>query len=182
MKVAVVHEWLNTYAGSEKVLAAIFSVYRTADLFCLLDHLPESERKGFAATKIKTSFLQKIPFSNQIYRYLFPLMPLAIEQHDLSDYDLVISNSHAVAKGVLTGANQLHICYCYSPIRYAWDFQHQYLKESRLTKGARSALARYLLHRMRIWDSRTRMASTTSSLVPNTLGAEFGKYTGALQL
>jgi glycosyltransferase involved in cell wall biosynthesis len=154
MKVAVVHDWLNTYGGAEKVLAAIISIYRSADLFCLFDHLPEGERKGFAATNIKTSFLQKIPFSKHIYRHLLPLMPLAIEQHDLSDYDLVISNSHAVAKGVLTGANQLHICYCYTPIRYAWDFQHQYLKESRLT-GARSALARYLLHRTRIWDSRT---------------------------
>src|ERR1700731_3874689 len=100
-------------------------------------------------------FDQKIPCAKRIYRHLFPLMPLAIEQHDLSDYDLIISNSHAIAKGVLTGANQLHICYCYTPIRYAWDFQHQYLKESRLTKGARSALVRYLLHRMRIWDSRT---------------------------
>src|ERR1700730_13362284 len=86
MKVAVVHEWLNTYAGSEKVLAAIISIYRNADLFCLIDHLPESERKSFSQTKIKTSFLQKIPCAKQIYRHLLPLMPLAIEQHALSDY------------------------------------------------------------------------------------------------
>lgn len=155
MKVALVHEWLTTYAGSDKVLAALISLYPDADLFCLIDYLPEHERAAFAKTKIKTSFLQKIPFSKHIYRHLFPLMPLAIEQHDLSEYDLIISNSHAVAKGVLTGADQLHICYCYTPIRYAWDFQHQYLVESKLTKGFRSALVRYLLHRMRIWDSRT---------------------------
>jgi glycosyltransferase involved in cell wall biosynthesis len=154
-KVALVHEWLTTYAGSDKVLAVIISLFPDADLFCLIDHLPESERTAFANTKIKTSFLQKIPFSKYIYRYLFPLMPLAIEQHDLSEYDLIISNSHAVAKGVLTGPDQLHICYCYTPIRYAWDFQHQYLQESKLTKGFRSALVRYFLHRMRIWDSRT---------------------------
>lgn len=155
MKVAVVHEWLETYAGSDKVLALILSIYPDADLFCLVDHLPETERKIFAKTKIKTSFLQKIPFSKQIYKYLFPLMPLAIEQHDLSDYNLIISNSHAVAKGVLTGADQLHICYCYTPIRYAWDFQHQYLRESKLAKGVRSGLVRYFLHHMRLWDSRT---------------------------
>jgi glycosyltransferase involved in cell wall biosynthesis len=154
-KIALIHEWLTTYAGSDKVLAVIISLYPDADLFCLIDHLPESDRKAFAKTKIKTSFLQRIPFSKYIYRYLFPLMPLAIEQHDLSDYDLIISNSHAVAKGVLTGPDQLHICYCYTPIRYAWDFQHQYLEELKLTKGFRSALVRYLLHRMRIWDSRT---------------------------
>jgi len=154
-KVALVHEWLTTYAGSDKVLAVIISLFPDADLFCLIDHLPESERTAFANTKIKTSFLQKFPFSKYIYRYLFPLMPLAIEQHDLSEYDLIISNSHAVAKGVLTGPDQLHICYCYTPIRYAWDFQHQYLQESKLTKGFRSALVRYFLHRMRIWDSRT---------------------------
>ena len=155
MKVAIVHEWLTTYAGSDKVLAVMLSIFPDADLFCLIDHLPESERLAFARTKIKASFLQKVPFSKHIYRYLLPLMPLAIEQHDLSSYDIVISNSHAVAKGVLTGADQLHICYCYTPVRYAWDFQHQYLKESNLTKGVGSAFIRYFLHRMRLWDYRT---------------------------
>ena len=155
MKVALVHEWLTTYAGSDKVLAELVSLYPQADLFCLIDFLPDNERAAFAKTKITTSFLQKIPFAKYIFRHLFPLMPLAIEQNDLSGYDLIISNSHAVAKGVLTGADQLHICYCYTPIRYAWDFQHQYLLESKLTKGLRSALVRYFLHRMRIWDSRT---------------------------
>lgn len=155
MKIAVVHEWLDTYAGSDKVLAAIISIFPDADLFCLVDHLPESERKAFANTKIRTSFLQRVPFSKHIYRHLFPLMPLAIEQHDLSSYDLIISNSHAVAKGVLTGADQLHICYCYTPVRYAWDFQHQYLAESHLEKGLRSAIVRYFLHRLRLWDYRT---------------------------
>ena len=82
-------------------------------------------------------------------------MPLAIEQIDLSRYDLVISSSYAVAKGVLTGPDQLHIAYVHSPMRYAWDLQHRYLAEARLERGLKSALARLLLHRMRIWDSRT---------------------------
>jgi glycosyltransferase involved in cell wall biosynthesis len=82
-------------------------------------------------------------------------MPLAIEQFDLSAYDLILSSSHAVAKGVITGANQLHICYCHSPIRYVWDLTHQYLRESGLTKGLKGWLAKYILHRLRIWDART---------------------------
>ena len=84
-------------------------------------------------------------------------MPLAIEQFDLSGYDLVISSSHAVAKGVLTGPDQLHICYCHSPIRYAWDLQNQYLQESGLDRGIKSWLARWLLHRIRLWDARTAL-------------------------
>jgi glycosyltransferase involved in cell wall biosynthesis len=82
-------------------------------------------------------------------------MPLAVEQFDLSSYELVISSSYAVAKGVLTGPHQLHLCMCYSPIRYAWDLQHQYLRESGLTSGLRGWAAKWLLHRMRLWDLRT---------------------------
>jgi glycosyltransferase involved in cell wall biosynthesis len=82
-------------------------------------------------------------------------MPIAVEQFDLSSYDLVISSSHAVAKGVLTGPDQLHVSYVHSPIRYAWDLQHQYLKESGLDRGFKSVLARWFLHQIRIWDTRT---------------------------
>ena len=82
-------------------------------------------------------------------------MPLAVEQFDLSSYDLVISSSHAVAKGVITGPDQHHVCLCYSPIRYAWDLQHQYLRESGLDKGLKGWIAKYLLHRIRLWDVRT---------------------------
>src|SRR3954462_3410618 len=89
------------------------------------------------------------------YRRYLPLMPLAIEQYDLGSYDLVLSSSHAVAKGVLTGPDQLHICYCHSPMRYAWDLQHQYLRETRLDRGMKGALARWMLSRMRLWDLRT---------------------------
>jgi glycosyltransferase involved in cell wall biosynthesis len=92
------------------------------------------------------------------YRSYLPLMPLAIEQFDLSGYDLVISSSHAVAKGVLVGPDQLHICMCYSPIRYAWDLQFQYLRESSLESGLKSWMARWLLHMMRLWDVRTANA------------------------
>lgn len=154
-RVAVVHEWLVTYAGSEKVLEAMLQVFPDADVFCALDFLPEQFRGRLKNTKIRTSFVQQIPFARHIHRYLLALMPLAVEQHDLSAYDIVISNSHAVAKGCLTSASQLHICYCYTPIRYAWDLQFQYLAESNLLWGLRSIIARWTLHKIRIWDART---------------------------
>lgn len=154
MKVALVHEWLMTYAGSEKVLEIILSEFPQADVFSLVDSMPKKHRSGLLGKTVTTTFLQKIPFMRHYYRMLLPLMPMAIEQLDMSGYDLVISNSHAVAKGVVTGPDQLHICYCYTPMRYAWDLQAQYLAESNI-RGLRSALARYMLHRLRIWDYRS---------------------------
>jgi glycosyltransferase involved in cell wall biosynthesis len=157
-RVALVHEWFVTYAGSEKVLEAMLQVFPEADIFCALDFLPEQFRGRLKDSKIRTSFIQRIPFARHIHRYLLALMPLAVEQHDLSSYDLVISNSHAVAKGCLTGSSQLHICYCYTPIRYAWDLQFQYLAESNLVWGLRSIIARWMLHKIRIWDARTPLS------------------------
>ena len=155
MRIAFVHEWLITYAGSEKVLEAMLAEYPEADLFCLVDFLPAAHRQRLCARPPKTSFLQRLPFANKLYKNFLPLMPFAIEQFDLSGYDIVISNSHAVAKGVITGPDQLHICYCYTPMRYAWDLQHQYLAESGISSGLRGAIARWFLHRLRIWDTRT---------------------------
>lgn len=155
MRIAFVHEWLITYAGSEKVLEAMLAEYPEADVFCLVDFLPEEHRQRLCAKPPKTSFLQRLPLAHRLYKNFLPLMPLAVEQFDLSGYDIVISNSHAVAKGIITGPDQLHICYCYTPMRYAWDLQHQYLAESGIAHGLRSTIARWLLHRMRIWDVRT---------------------------
>lgn len=155
MKVAVVHEWLTVYAGSEKVFEQILRLFPQADVFVTVDFLPETDRGFLKDHKITTSFIQKLPFARKKYRSYLPLMPLAVEQFDLSAYDLVISSSHAVAKGVITGPDQKHICLCYSPMRYAWDLQHQYLKESGLDKGLKGWITKYLLHRLRIWDLRT---------------------------
>jgi glycosyltransferase involved in cell wall biosynthesis len=154
-RVAVVHDWLTVYAGAERVLEQMLRVLPQADLYSLVDFLPP-EQRGFIQNKpVTTSFLQGLPRAKTHYRQYLPLMPLAIEQFDLSGYDLVVSSSHAVAKGVLTGPDQLHVCMCYSPIRYAWDLQHQYLAESGLTRGLKGAAARTLLHRIRLWDART---------------------------
>lgn len=155
MKIAIVHEWLATYAGSERVLEQMLEVFPDADLFSLVDHLPANDRGFIMNKEVKTSFINNLPFSKKRFRNYLPLMPLAIEQFDLSQYDIVISSSHAVAKGVLTGPNQLHICVCYSPIRYAWDLQHQYLKETGLTKGIKGWIVKVVLSYIRIWDYRT---------------------------
>jgi glycosyltransferase involved in cell wall biosynthesis len=155
MRVAVVHEWLVDYSGSERVLEQMLKIFPDADLFAVVEFLPSNLRFFIRNKPVKTSFIQRLPFAQKKYRTYLPLMPLAVEQFDVSEYDLVISSSHAVAKGILTGPDQLHICMCYSPIRYAWDLQHQYLKESGLTKGLKGWIAKAILHYMRIWDYRT---------------------------
>lgn len=152
MKIAIVCDWLVTIGGAEKVLEQMLECFPEADLFSLVDFLPTEKRYIIKNKKIKTSYIQKLPFAKTKFRNYLPFMPFAIEQLDFSAYDVVISSSHAVAKGVLTGPNQLHICYCHSPIRYAWDLQNQYLKESNLDKGFKGLITRYILHKIRLWD------------------------------
>lgn len=155
MRVCIVHEWLVTYAGSERVLSEIASVFPDADVFAVVDFLSDADRRKITDRAIRTTFIQNLPGARKNYRHFLPLMPLAIEQLDLSAYDVIISSSHAVAKGVLSGPDQLHVSYVHSPIRYAWDLQHQYLRESNLERGVKSWIARWLLHRIRMWDYRT---------------------------
>lgn len=155
MKVAIVCDWLVTYAGAEKVLEQMLNAFPDADLFALVDFIEPSKRGFIKNKKVTTSFLQNLPKAKTKYRNYLPLMPLAIEQLDVTQYDVVISSSHCVAKGIITSPNQIHISYVHSPIRYAWDLQHQYLKEAGLTKGLKSWLAKVVLHYMRMWDYRT---------------------------
>uniref|UniRef100_E6PN38 Glycosyl transferase, group 1 n=1 Tax=mine drainage metagenome TaxID=410659 RepID=E6PN38_9ZZZZ len=154
-RIAVVHDWLVTYAGAERVLEQILLLYPDADFFCVCDFLADTDRGFLGGRQPVTTFIQNLPGARKRYRNYLPLMPLAIEQLDVSDYDLIISSSHAVAKGVLTGPDQLHISYVYSPIRYAWDLQHQYLRESGLSRGLKGWFAKCLLHKIRLWDVRT---------------------------
>jgi glycosyltransferase involved in cell wall biosynthesis len=155
LKIAIIHDWLVTYAGAERVLEQIIIMFPEADLFSMVDFLPGDQRGFLKNIPVTTSFIQKLPQAKKYYRQYLPFMPLAVEQFDLSNYDLIISCSHAVAKGVITGPDQLHISYVHSPIRYAWDLQHQYLKETNLTSGLKGSLAKIILHYMRIWDLRT---------------------------
>ncbi len=155
MKIAVVCDWLVVYAGAERVLEQILRLYPNADLFCLVDFLPPGERQFILNKKTQKSFIQGFPWAKTKYPNYLALMPLAIEQLDVSGYDLIISSSHAVAKGIIVGPDQIHISYVHSPIRYAWDLQHQYLQESNITKGLKSIIAKIILHYIRIWDQRT---------------------------
>lgn len=155
MRTAIVHDWLVKYGGAERVLEQILRLFPDADLFALFDFIPESQRGFIMNKKVGTSVLQGLPNARTKYHRYLPLFPLAIEQFDLSAYDLIISSSWAVAKGVISGPHQLHVCYCYSPMRYAWDQMHMYLKASGLTRGMKAWIARYILHRMRMWDYRT---------------------------
>ncbi|MFN8770744.1 MAG: glycosyltransferase family 4 protein [Neisseriaceae bacterium] len=155
LKVAIVCDWLVTVGGAEKVLIEMLKCYPYADVFCVIDFIPDDKRNLFLNKKITTTFIQKLPFAKTKYRNYLPLMPIAIEQLDLQEYDIIISSSHAVSKGIIVGPHQTHICYCHSPMRYAWDLQFQYLKESNLVSGLKSWIVRYFLHKIRIWDVRT---------------------------
>ena len=155
LKVAVVHEWFAQYAGSERVVEQLLRIFPQADLFAVVDFMDEKERAFLRGRPVTTSFIQRLPLARRGFRKYLPLMPVAVEQFDVSGYDLVISSNHAVAKGVITGPDQLHVSYVHTPIRYAWDLQHQYLKESGLTHGMKSRLARLVLHYLRLWDTRT---------------------------
>jgi UDP-N-acetylmuramyl pentapeptide phosphotransferase/UDP-N-acetylglucosamine-1-phosphate transferase/glycosyltransferase involved in cell wall biosynthesis len=156
VKVAVIHDFLYTYAGAEKVLEQILLLCPEADLFSLFDFLPADQRQFILNKRVKTSFLQKMPFASRLHRLYLPLMPIAVEQFDLSAYDVVISSSYLAAKGVLTRPGQLHACYCHSPVRFAWDLQNQYLGQGRKPHQIlKSLFARLVLHYIRGWDVRS---------------------------
>lgn len=155
MRVAIIHDWLVVSGGAEKVLEQLIIQYPQSTIFTLVDFLPEGQRHFLGDCEVRTSFIQSLPLARTKYRNYLPLMPLAVEQFDLSSFDVVISSSYAVAKGVITGPDQTHISYCHSPIRYAWDLQFQYLKESNLDRGLKSWFARAILSYIRMWDVRT---------------------------
>ncbi|MEA5472306.1 glycosyltransferase, partial [Spirulina sp. 06S082] len=153
MKTALVHEWLTPQAtgGSELVVQEILQ-HVEADLYALIDFESVNPESYLYGRKIGHTFLQHFPLArNGVQKYL-PFLPFAIEQLDLGDYDLILSSSHAVAKGVLTRPHQLHLCYCHTPMRYAWDLTFDYLRSSRMGNGIPGVFSRYILHRLREWD------------------------------
>jgi glycosyltransferase involved in cell wall biosynthesis len=152
LRVAIVHEWLETFAGSESVLEQLLLCFPDADLFAVVDFMKPKDRRFLKGRKVTTSFIQRLPAAKRLFRTYLGLMPLAIEQFDMAGYDLIISSSHAVAKGVLTGPDQIHISYVHSPMRYIWDLQHQYLRQSALGWGLKALYVRWLFARLRQWD------------------------------
>jgi len=153
LKVAFVHDWFSKVGGSEKVAKEIISLYKDVDIFTLVNFLQGKEKEDILqGHEPKVSFIQKLPKAKDKHQYYLPIFPFAIEKFDLSEYDLIISSSHAVSKGVLTHSNQLHVCYCHTPMRYAWDLYHQYLNLSGLNTGIKSLFVKHTLNRLRNWD------------------------------
>lgn len=152
MKIALVHDWLLGIGGGEKVLEALCELYE-GPIYTLLKDEKALKDTIFARRQLHTSFLQHFPSVKSYYRNLLPFFPLAIEQFDLSKYDLIFSSSHAVAKGVKTHPGQLHICYCHTPMRYAWDLHAFHLAHLNLLK---KWMARPILHYLRQWDKKTQ--------------------------
>ncbi len=165
MKVAIVHDWLDTRGGAELVLEQLLQCYPEADIFTLVDFMSQSERSFLRGHKITTSFIQRLPGARRYFRHCLPLMPRAIEALDVSQYDLVISSSWAFAKGIKTQAGQAHVSYVHTPIRYAWDQQELYLQQAISSEPLRK-LARFFLARLRRWDVKT--AGRGGRLVANS--------------
>lgn len=150
MKIALVHDYLNQYGGAEKVLEAFVEIFPDAPIYTLL-YDKKLVDKIFPGKKIRASFLQKLPFIRKHHRFFPPLMPLAAEKLDLSDFDVVLSDSAAFGKGIITKPETLHICYCHTPIRYAWDDSHKYIKEFSMPRLAKFFVPIFMNY-LRLWD------------------------------
>ncbi len=154
VKTALVHDWLTTLGGAEKCLQSIQHLF-PSPLFTLVCDPALLSQIGLTKTRVITSFIQKLPWAKRHYPRYLPLFPLAIEQFDLSSYDLILSSSHAVAKGVVTSSDQWHICYCHTPMRYAWDLYHLYLTQHHLQRTPKGFIAKIFLHYLRLWDAQS---------------------------
>lgn len=165
-RTTVVHDWLPVYAGAERVLGAILDAVDAEDVHTLIETLPEDQRAFLGGRPVRTSFIQRLPFGRTRYRAYLPLAPLAVESFDLTAYDRVVSSSYVVAKGALTTADQLHVSYIHSPVRYAWDLHFEYLRAGGYDRGLKGGLARAILHYLRLYDAST--AARPDVLVANS--------------
>lgn len=151
MRVAIIHYWLLGMRGGEKVLDEICKIYPDADIYTHVCNT-SSISKSLQTHKIYTSFISDLPYSKKLYKKYLPLMPMALEQLDLEDYDLVISSESGPAKGIITSSRSVHVCYCHSPMRYIWNMYGDYYKSAGLvTRIMMPPLAHYL----RTWDVTT---------------------------
>ena len=150
MRIALVHDYLNQYGGAERVLEALAELFPNAPIYTLIYDRKITDRI-LPGRKIRASFLQKFPFVKSHHRFFPPLMPLAVERFDLSEYDLVISDSAAFSKGVITKSDALHICYCHTPTRYAWDDSHKYVREFNMSILAKIFVP-FFMNYLRLWD------------------------------
>lgn len=174
MRIALVHDYLNQYGGAERVLEAFTEIYPSAPIFTLI-HDPKKIRDAFSGKKIYTSFLQKIPWAKSHHRSFPLLMPIAIEKFDLSNYDVVLSDSASFAKGVITKPETLHICYCHTPPRYAWDDSHKYIKEFAMPKLAKIFIP-FFMNYIRLWDREASYRVDKFICNSNFVGQRIKKY------
>lgn len=149
MKVAITIDWLSVIGGAERVLAEMVALYPSAHIYAVTDDLAERDILG--GCPVTPSFIQTLPWARRQYRYYLPLMPLAVEQWDLGSYDLILSSSHAVAKGVISAPWQTHVAYIHTPLRFAWDQQESMLGAAAMARP-KDWLTRWMLHRLRLWD------------------------------
>jgi len=154
LKTAIIHDWLTGMRGGEKVVEAICELYPEADLYTLF-HFKGAVSDTIEKMNIHTSFLQYMPFARKYYRYYLPFMPMAIEAFNVKNYDLIISSSHCVAKGVIPGKNAVHICYCHTPVRYAWEMYGQYFAIGNKPKGIKDFVIEGVMKYIRNWDIKT---------------------------
>ena len=155
LNVSLVHEWLVEWGGSEDCLRLMLECYPQAQLHATIDFLADADRARLGGRTARTTFLQRAPRVRTGFWNYLPVTGLAVETHDVSAADVILSSSHAFAKGVLTRGDQLHVSYVYSPMRYAWDLHHEYLRDYKLDRGVKGVLARYMFHRLRAWDRQT---------------------------
>lgn len=158
MRIAIVHDWLIHPGGAEKVLKEFLYLLQGHDVevFTLMDFLTDDDRFYYLdGKKTNTSFLQNYSFSKKNYRYFLPLFPNAVEKFDLRDFDVIISSSHSVAKGVKKREGQVHICYCHTPMRYLWDLRKEYMDDYNLNTGLRRLIINNILNSIQKWDLRT---------------------------
>jgi glycosyltransferase involved in cell wall biosynthesis len=177
MRVAIVHDWLTTWAGAERVLERLLMLLPQADLFSVIDILPAEHREGLRGRTPTTTYLQHVPQLQDHYRMLLPLMPMAIKSWDFTGYDLIISSSHSVAKGITVPQGVRHVCYCYTPMRYAWDLENAYLQTSGY-RGIKAWAARRVLAQLRDWDYRTSASVTEFVAISEYIAARISRCYG----
>jgi len=174
MRIALVHDYLNQFGGAERVLEAFCEIFPDAPIYTLI--YDSKKMKGaFSGKKIRTSFLQKIPFAKSKHRIFPLLMPIAIEQFDFSDYDIVLSDSASFAKGIITKPETLHICYCHTPLRYAWDDSHKYIEEFGLPKIIKRFIP-FFMNYIRIWDKEAALRVDKFICNSNFVAKRIKKY------
>ena len=179
VRVAVVHDWLSTYVGAERALKEILAIWPQAELFTLVDFLPPEQRAFLAGRRVTTSFLQHWPLARRHFRKYVAFMRRAVESFDLARFDLVVSSAHAFAKGVRTQPGQYHLCYCYTPMRYAWAMESEYLDAFGISWGPLGWLARRELAALRDWDraaaSRVTDMVAISAFVASRIRTAYGR-------